>query len=82
MSETRPPDHHTAWIAAQFDANRLPQEMVIGDGKMHGTEDYINWPLSPGHNYVVFLRAFAADNVSASSFAQWVMPISVYFQIF
>lgn len=66
LSESRPPDH-TAWIAAQFDANRLPQEMVIGDGKMHGTEDYINWPLPPGHNYVVFLRAFGADNKYRSS---------------
>lgn len=63
LSESRPPAR-TAWIAAHFDADRLPQEMVIGDGKKHGTEDYINWPLPSGHNYVVFLRAFGADNVS------------------
>jgi len=62
MTDSRPVEG-VSWIAAQFDATKLPPDMVIGDGKRHGTSDYINWPLPPGQNYFVFLRAFTGANV-------------------
>ena len=53
----------SAWIAARYDGD-LPTEFRLGDGSKPGTGEYINRPLHPDRDYVIFVRAFTASSVS------------------
>ena len=52
------------WIAAKFEADIKPKHIFhLGDGTT-STGGYENRPLKKGQHYRVFLRAYAAGNVS------------------
>ena len=42
-------------IMAEFGRTRLPEEIVIGNGKTYNG-GYKNGPLNPGQNYLIFVR--------------------------
>jgi len=54
----------TAWIAARYEAESLPDEMLLGDGSWPGSGDHHNRPLPNFLPYRVFLRAVTVTNVS------------------
>ena len=47
------------YIAAEFEASNLPDELVLGNGKVYN--GYHNAPLNPGTLYKVHVRAVALD---------------------
>ena len=55
----------SAWIAARYDAESFPDEMVLGDGLRPGSGDYFNRPLPDYLPYRVFVHAVTETNVSA-----------------
>jgi len=57
----------TAWIAARYEADALPSEMLLGDGSWPGSGDHFNRPLPNFLPYRVFLRAVTVTNVSTLS---------------
>lgn len=48
------------YIAAQFDRGKLPDEFILGNGKMYG--GYENAPLEPETKYRAYLRAVTEHN--------------------
>ena len=52
------------YIAAEFKADNLPKEFVVGDGKTYN--GYRNAPLIPGTLYAVHVRAIAIDENGVS----------------
>ena len=50
------------WIAARFD-QVLPTDFRVGDNTYSESEDIINYPLVGGHEYRIFVRAFAGNSV-------------------
>lgn len=60
------------YVAAKFDAARLPERFDLGDENEYG--GYSNRPLDPDAKYRVFLRAITVDTVSNSS-SDWLILV-------
>ena len=49
------------YIAARFNADDLPETLLLGDNKVYGT--FRNYPLKENIKYHVFLRAHSIKTV-------------------
>ena len=56
-------DGNDPYIAAYFEAGKLPSTFVIGDGKEYNSakQNYSNPPLKQNSSYIVFLRFFESQ---------------------